>query len=144
MGCEDWPNHGQRKISARSMPQRFPMLGTLPEVPSGFTERLRASLDAANKAEATQKRACDDEARARRDHAAITVDNAIIAEAGNVLSLFSEIGAYTNDRRDSPRIQAEADDYRDRLVEITTRLGITDSAAVEKDRIPALYLLKSA
>jgi uncharacterized protein YhaN len=113
---------------------RIAALGTLPEMPAGFTERLRASLDVANKAEVTQKRASDDEARATRDHAAISVDNSIIAEAGNVLSLFSEIGAYTNNRRDSPRIQAEADDYRGRLVEITTRLGLADAAALERDR----------
>jgi len=112
---------------------RIAALGTLPEMPAGFTERLRASLDAANKAEVTQKRASDDEARATREHAAIAVDNSIIAEAGNVLSLFSEIGAYANDRRDSPRIQAEADDYRGRLAEITTRLGLTDTTALEKD-----------
>jgi uncharacterized protein YhaN len=109
-------------------------LGTLPEMPAGFTERLRASLDAASKAEVTQKRTCDDEARATRQHAAIAVDNSIIAEAGNVLSLFSEIGAYANNRRDMPRIQAEADDYRGRLAEITIRLGLTDAAALEKDR----------
>jgi uncharacterized protein YhaN len=109
-------------------------LGTLPEMPAGFTERLRVSLEAANRAEVTQKRTSDDEARATRDHAAITVDNSIIAESGNVLSLFSEIGAYTNNRRDSPRIQAEADDYQGRLAEITTRLGLTDAAALERDR----------
>ena len=113
---------------------RIAALGTLPDVPSGFAEGLRATLDAVKEAEATQKRACDDEARATRDHASITVDNSITAEAGNVLTLFSEIGAYANDRRDSPRIQAEADDYRGRLAEITARLGLTDVATVEKDR----------
>jgi len=113
---------------------RIAALGTLPEMPAGFTERLCTSLDAANKAEVTQKRASDDEGRATRDHAAIIVDNSIIAEAGNVLSLFSEIGAYTNNRRDSPRIQAEADDYRGRLAEITNRLGLADAAALERDR----------
>ena len=113
---------------------RIVALGALPEMPTGFTERLRASLDAASNAEVMQKRTSEDEARATRDHAAITVDNSIIAEAGNVLSLFSEIGAYTNNRRDSPRIQAEADDYRGRLAEIGTRLGLTDAAVLEKDR----------
>jgi uncharacterized protein YhaN len=112
---------------------RVAALGTLQEMPAGFTERLRAGLDAVNKAELKRKGASDDEVRATREHAAIAVDNAIIAEAGTVLSLFSEIGAYANERRDSPRIQAEADDCRGRLAEITTRLGLTDAAALEKD-----------
>jgi uncharacterized protein YhaN len=113
---------------------RIAALGTLPEMPAGFTERLRSSLDAEDKAQTTQKRATENEARASQDHAAITVDNSIIAEAGNVLTLFSEIGAYTNNRRDSPRIQAEADDYRGRLMGIATRLGLTDASALERDR----------
>lgn len=113
---------------------RVAALGNLPETPVGFTERLRASLDAATQTEVAQKRALGDEAKATRDHVAITVDNQIIAEDGNVLGLFSEIGAYANDRRDSPRIQAEADDYRGRLAEIATRLGLADAAVLEKDR----------
>lgn len=106
-------------------------LGPLPEMSAGFAGRLRASLDAVAKAEDAQKRACADEAKATKDHGGITVDEAIIAQAGHVLSLFSEVSAYARDRRDLPRIQAEADDYRGRLAELAVRLGLEDTAAVE-------------
>jgi chromosome segregation protein len=106
-------------------------LGPLPEMPAGFAGRLQASLEAVAKAEETHKRACADEAKATKDHAGITVDEAIIAQAGEVLSLFSEVGAYATNRRDLPRIQAEADDYRGRLAELAVRLGLEDTAAVE-------------
>jgi uncharacterized protein YhaN len=110
---------------------RIAALGTLPEMPPGFTGRLRTSLDAANEAEATQKRAFDDEGKATRELTEIVVDSAMIAVEGDVLSAFSEIGAYANDRRDSPRVQAEADDYSGRLTGIATRLGLKDANAVE-------------
>jgi uncharacterized protein YhaN len=106
-------------------------LGALPEVPIDFTERLRESFDTLHKARETSKRAAGDEAKAVRDHADITFDEALIARAGDVLRLFGETRAYADNQGDLPRIQAETDDYSGALAELAVRLGLADASAVE-------------
>ena len=106
-------------------------LGDLPDVPVGFTERLREGFGAVHTATETSQRTADDEARAIRDHAEIMVNEALIARAGDVLRLFGETGAYANDRGDLPRIQAETDEFRALLAGLAVRLGLEDPSAVE-------------
>ena len=110
---------------------RLDSLGTFPNTPAGFEERLRASLETARKAEDMRERAQRDEARAIQDHADIVLDEALVEKSGDVLGLFSQVGAYVNSRHDSPRIQAEADGFNRRLSEIAVRLGFEDAAAIE-------------
>lgn len=106
-------------------------LGALPEVPTGFTERLREGLDVLHKAHETSKRIAGDEAKAVKDHADIAVDEALVVRAGDVLRLFGETGAYADSQGDLPRIQADTDEYRGALAELAVRLGRADASAVE-------------
>jgi uncharacterized protein YhaN len=108
------------------------LLGDLPDVPSGFTERLRSGLDSLTKAAAANEAAAADERQAERDIAEITVDEALIGKSGDVERLFAATGAYANDRRDRPRIQAEEDEYSASLGQLAIRLGLADAARVEK------------
>ncbi|MBL0156815.1 MAG: hypothetical protein IPP47_06885 [Bryobacterales bacterium] len=99
-------------------------------MPAGFAERLSLGLAAVGEAE----RPSSGLGRTRRAHdelADIVVNGALIRHAGDVLGLFSDVGAYSNDRRDLPRVQAEADDYGGRLAELAVRLGLDDAAEVE-------------
>ena len=52
------------------------------------------------------------------------MDEVLLARAGDVLRLFGETGAYANNRRDLPRIQAETDEYQAILAEFAVRLGL--------------------
>lgn len=110
---------------------RLALLGALPEVPNGFTESLSEKLEAARQATETRKKIADDEIKAIGVHTDITVDEGLLARAGDVLRQFGETGAYANNRRDLPRIQAEADEYSGVLAELTLRLGLRDPFAVE-------------
>src|SRR2546422_10590775 len=65
---------------------RLDSLGTFPNTPAGFEERLRASLETARKAEDMRERAQRDEARAIQDHADIVLDEALVEKSGDVRS----------------------------------------------------------
>ena len=110
-------------------------LGDLPELPAKFTEHLRDGLAALAKATDDNARASAEHDQAKRELAEITVDEALIAKAGDVERLFGETVAYANNRRDMPRIQGEADEYSATLSQLAVRLGLPDAAIVE-ERLP--------
>jgi uncharacterized protein YhaN len=111
--------------------KRLDSLGTLPELPVVFCEELSNALEAVRKGSEAKQRAEQDEVRAISNDADVLVDEQVLARAGDVLRAISEMGAFANDRRDLPRIQAEADEYRRSLVEVAVKLGLPDEAAVE-------------
>jgi uncharacterized protein YhaN len=111
---------------------RLDAIGPLPEVSASFIEHLRTWLTDCAAAEEAQKRAFADEGKAVRAHAEIHFDAALIADAADVLRLFTELGAQAIARRDLPRIEAETDDYRDRLAKIATALGLADATVAEE------------
>ena len=106
-------------------------LGPIPDVPTGFAKDLSEALAAVRAASAAQTRAFDDEGSAVRDHADVAVDEAVLVRASDVLRLMAETGAYVSNRRDLPRIQAEADEYRGQLGLLAVRLGLAGDAVVE-------------
>jgi uncharacterized protein YhaN len=110
-------------------------LGMVPEVPIGFGESLHERLEAVQKITKTRERIADDEVKARRDSDEITVDEKLLERAGDILRLLGETGAYANNRRDLPRIQAETDEYSGLLAEFAVRLGLSDSSAVESAQL---------
>jgi chromosome segregation protein len=110
---------------------RLRALGPMPDVPIGFSKALHETLEAVRAATETRKRLADDEAKATRDHAEISIDKALLARAGDVLRLIGDTGAYASNRRDLPRIQAETDEYRGLLAQLALRLGLPDESAVE-------------
>ena len=110
---------------------RLAPLGVLPEVPKNVIGSLAERLEGVSKSTQTRKNIAEDESKATREHAAITVDEAVLGRAGDVLRLFGETGAYDKNRRDLPRVQAEANEYGGVLAELTVRLGLSDAVAVE-------------
>jgi uncharacterized protein YhaN len=110
---------------------RLAALGPMPNVPIGFGQSLYEKLEAFRKATETRKRIADDEALFAREYAEITVDETLLARASDVLRLFGETGAYANNRRDLPRIQAETDEYQAILAEFAVRLGLHDVSAID-------------
>jgi uncharacterized protein YhaN len=109
-------------------------LGDLPEFPASFTERLRDSLGALAEATDESGRAKAEHDKAKQDLTEISVDEALLAKAGDVQQLFGETAAYANDRRDMPRIQAEADEYSALLGQLAVRLGLSEVAHVEEQQ----------
>jgi hypothetical protein len=109
-------------------------LGDLPDVPDGFTERLRSGLDGLEQAAVASKARAADRQQAERDLSEVTVDEALIGKSGDVQRLFAETGAYANDRRDSPRIQAEEDEYSALLGQLAIRLGLADATRVAEQQ----------
>jgi uncharacterized protein YhaN len=110
------------------------LLGDLPDVPDGFAERLQSGLDGLARAAAASKEAATDQQQSERDLSEITVDEALIGKSGDVQRLFAETGAYANDRRDRPRIQAEEDEYSVLLGQLAIRLGLADAARVAEQQ----------
>ena len=111
--------------------KRLDGLGTLPELPVDFCGGLANALEAVRKGSEAKQRAQEDEVKAVRNDAEVTIDEQVIARAGDVLRIMSNMGAFANGRRDLPRIQAEADEYSRLLFEAAVKLGLPDEAAVE-------------
>jgi hypothetical protein len=106
-------------------------LDTLPDVPFGFGQQLSEVLQTVHSTAEKKRVIAEREAKLGREHDSIAVDEVLLAHASGVLSLFAETGAYASQRRDLPRIQAEADEYRGNLAELAIRLGMPDERAVE-------------
>lgn len=109
-------------------------LGDLPTVPHGFLERLRDGLDALAQTAAASDHAEAEHKEATESLSQVIVDETLIAKAGDVQRLFGETAAYANDRRDMPRIQAEADEYSAAITQIAIRLGLANVAHVEEQQ----------
>jgi uncharacterized protein YhaN len=110
---------------------RRSILGPIPDVPAGFGHELAEALAAVRTASDAQTRALDDEAAAIRDHADVAVDEAVLGRASDVVRLMAETGAYASNRRDLPRIQAEADEYRGQVRQLAMRVGLAAEVAFE-------------
>jgi uncharacterized protein YhaN len=106
----------------------------LPDIPPGLAPRLRVALDGVTQATETHRRAVSDYTDARRALEEIVVDDALIAKAAEIQRLFGETSAYAKDKRDMPRVQAEADEYSALLAQVALRLGLPDADEVQKKR----------
>ena len=110
---------------------RRSMLGPIPDVPAGFGHELAEALATVRTASDAHARALDDEAAAIRDHADVAVDEAVLGRASDVVRLMAETGAYASNRRDLPRIQAEADEYRGQVRQLAMRVGLAAGTAFD-------------
>jgi uncharacterized protein YhaN len=107
---------------------RLAALGVLPEVPIGFSKGLREKLEMVRSSGETRARLAEAESTASGDCVEITVNEALLVRAGDVLRLFGETGAYASNRADLPRIRAETDEYQGLLAEFAARLGLNETA----------------
>ncbi len=115
----------------------------LPDVPAGFVADCAAAIDAAEGASA-QLRVADEEvvaAAAALD--AVSVDEALVERAPEIIELFSHKGDYVSKRQDLPRIEAERDDINETLSAAAHRLGLRDAEEVVA-RLPSDATLAGA
>ncbi len=103
----------------------------LPAFAPGAAEQLRAALEQSQNAAKDADRAREDETKAAEELAGIAVDDTLLSEAAAIEELFQERGGYVAEKRDLPRIQAEADKFSAALESHTRALGLPDAGSLE-------------
>ncbi len=112
----------------------------LPVFAPGVTDALAAALQDLRAAAEAEERASAEERRSVENAAGIAVDQASLAEASAIEELFGASGGYANEKRDLPRVQAEADQYVAALERHARALGLPDVEALETRRPTAAAL----
>ena len=116
--------------------QRLDESGPMPALAFGFVDRLRGALEA--EASAAQKhRECLrslEELAGERD--GLSIDEALVARAGEVAALFAETGRYAKAREDLPAVDREAEAMRADLETLARRLALAKANEI-KDRQPS-------
>jgi uncharacterized protein YhaN len=103
----------------------------VPELPSGFAERLRVALEAEAGA-AQRHREClraVEELAQERD--GLSIDEALVARADEIAALFAETGRYAKAKEDLPGVDREAEGMRATLEALAKRLGLAQSADIQ-------------
>ena len=106
----------------------------LPQFAPGVAQGLREALDALRLAGEEAEHARLEEERLAQDLAAVTVDDAALADAAAIEELFQASGGYRSDKRDLPGVQREADNFLSALDRHALSLGFADVAALERTR----------
>ena len=103
----------------------------LPDLAPGATQQLRKAIDERNEAAKDGQRAREDEATLAEELTGVEVSEAILSEAATIADLFQASGGYANEKRDLPRIQADADGLRGALDGHARALGLRDSSLLQ-------------
>ncbi len=120
--------------------RRLADFADLPDFAPGATDVLAAALQELRAAGEAEERASAEERRSVENAARIVVDQASLAEASAIEELFGASGGYANEKRDLPRVQAEADQYAAALERHARALGLPDAEALETRRPTAAAL----
>jgi uncharacterized protein YhaN len=118
----------------REREARLQDFADLPAFAPGAAERLGGVLDAARAAAEATARAGADEHRLVEELERIAVNSSVLAEAPAIEALFQASGGYAKEKRDLPRIQAEADGLLAALDGHARSLGLADADALELHR----------
>jgi uncharacterized protein YhaN len=101
-------------------------------LPEEFAERLAARLEQRRRQEDAREAAEAELARLADEIAQLTVDDALIAAAPKINAAHAEKGAYSKAREDLARVNAEVDEFNQRLSQTARRLGYADALALER------------
>ncbi len=112
----------------------------LPDFAPGATQRLRTAIDERNEALKEAQRAREEVATLAEELTGVEVSEAILSEAATIANLFQASGGYANEKRDLPRIQADADGLRGALDSHARALGLGDASLLEAARPTAAAL----
>ncbi len=105
---------------------------TLSELPDGFEEKLSATLDALRQ-NADALAASDKAIVGLRDEiAAISVDDALLAAAPEILAAYGHSGVYLKARQDIARVRGEVEDFDQKLLQASRRLGFKEFSDLQK------------
>ena len=94
---------------------------------SNFGERqrqLREALDLSEEGQRELARLRREEATARDVFESFVVDNHLIALGPAIQELVGELGSYADKKKDRPRVQGEADEFKEKLKDSAVRLGL--------------------
>lgn len=105
--------------------------GPLPPLPAGFPQQLRQALEAESGAAQRHRESMEwvEELLAERD--GLSIDEALVARAGEVAALFGETGRYAKASEDLPGVDREAEAMRAGLETLARRLGLPQSSKIK-------------
>jgi chromosome segregation protein len=104
----------------------------LAALPAGFGEMLSDLLERSRRQAEAQETANTEVARLSEEMSGIKVDSALIAATPKVLAVHADKGAYLKAREDIARVGAEVDDFDQRLLQLSRRLGFPTPEALER------------
>ena len=110
----------------------------LPMMDGIRVQQLRAALDLSEEEQRELARLRREEATAKVVFESFVVDNPLIALDPAIQELVGELGSYADKKRDRPRVQSEADGFKENLQDSAIRLGLpadTDLALVRPDEM---------
>jgi uncharacterized protein YhaN len=110
----------------------------LPMMDGIRVQQLRAALDLSEEDQRELARLRREEATAKDVFEGFVVDNHLIEIGPAIQELVGELGSYADKKRDRPRVQSEADGFKEKLQDSAIRLGLpadTDLALVRPDEM---------
>ena len=96
----------------------------LPMMEGSRIRQLRGALDLSEEEQRELARLRREEATAKAAFESFVVDNQLIALGPAIQELVGELGSYADKKRDRPRIQGEADEFKKKLEDSAVRLGL--------------------
>ncbi len=110
----------------------------LPMMDGSRVRQLRAALDLSEEEQRELARLRREEATAKAVFESFVVDKPLIALGPAIQELVGELGSYADKKKDRPRVQSEADEFKKKLEDSAVRLGLsadTDLALLRPDEM---------
>jgi uncharacterized protein YhaN len=96
----------------------------LPLMDGSRVRQLREVLDLSEEGQRELARLRREEAKAKDLFESFVVDNHLIEIGPAIQELVGELGSYADKKKDRPRIQGEADEFKEKLQDSAVRLGL--------------------
>jgi len=96
----------------------------LPLMDGSRVRQLRAALDLSEEEQRELARLRREEATAKAAFESFVVDNPLIALGPAIQEMVGELGSYADKKKDRPRVQSEADEFKKKLEDSAVRLGL--------------------
>ncbi len=104
----------------------------LADLPDGFEARLAATLEALDESAEALAVSESEVARLREEMSTIKVDDALLAAAPDILAAYGRSGVYLKAREDIARVRTEVDDFDQKLLQASRRLGFKEFSHLQK------------
>ena len=109
----------------------------MPELPFGLCrEASRRARGRGRRGPQSIANACKRSRSSSQERDGLSVDEALVARAGEIAALFAETGRYAKAKEDLPGVDREAEGMRAKLEALAKRLGLAQSADI-KSRQPS-------
>jgi uncharacterized protein YhaN len=104
----------------------------LASLPDGFEEKLATTLKAGQENADALVASENELTRLREEIDAIKVDDALLVAAPDILAAYGRSGVYLKAREDIARVRAEVDDFDQKLLQASRRLGFKEFSDLER------------